>query len=59
MVRGEPGVGKTALLEYAIESASQLRVVRALGKVFGKLDISSRNELHGALPGEPNAALPV
>ena len=31
VVRGEPGVGKTALLEYAIESARGFRVVRAVG----------------------------
>jgi DNA-binding CsgD family transcriptional regulator len=31
VVRGEPGVGKTALLQYAIDSASKLRVVRAVG----------------------------
>jgi DNA-binding CsgD family transcriptional regulator len=31
VVRGEPGIGKTALLEYAIESASGFRIARAGG----------------------------
>ena len=31
VVRGEPGVGKTALLEYALERASGCRVARAAG----------------------------
>ena len=31
VVRGEAGVGKTALLDYAIRSASGLRVLRAVG----------------------------
>jgi predicted ATPase len=31
VVRGEPGVGKTALLEYVVERAAGCRVVRASG----------------------------
>jgi DNA-binding CsgD family transcriptional regulator len=31
VVRGEPGIGKTALLDYAIQSSSGFRVVRAAG----------------------------
>src|SRR3954451_20964470 len=31
VLRGEPGVGKTALLQYAIDSASELSVLRTVG----------------------------
>ena len=31
VIRGEPGVGKTALLEYVISAAPDLRVLRAVG----------------------------
>src|SRR5690349_6027085 len=31
VVRGEPGVGKTALLDYVVEHASDFRIERAVG----------------------------
>jgi hypothetical protein len=31
VMRGEPGVGKTALLDYAIESAAGMRIARVAG----------------------------
>jgi Cdc6-like AAA superfamily ATPase len=31
VVRGDPGVGKTALLDHVVESASHARVLRAVG----------------------------
>ena len=31
VLRGEPGVGKTALLEHAVDAASDYRIVRAFG----------------------------
>jgi predicted ATPase len=41
VVRGEPGLGKTALLESVVERASGFQVARAW-------DISSRNKLGGS-----------
>jgi AAA ATPase-like protein len=38
VVHGDPGVGKTALLEYAIEAAEDFQVVRTSG-VEGELDL--------------------
>jgi DNA-binding CsgD family transcriptional regulator len=38
VVYGEPGVGKTALVEYAVESANGFRVIRALG-VEGEMEL--------------------
>src|SRR5579864_6735760 len=37
-VHGEPGVGKTALLDYAVEAASDFRVTRAVG-VEGEMEL--------------------
>src|SRR3982074_3142848 len=39
VVHGEPGVGKTALLEYAVEAARGFRVARAVG-VEGGLELA-------------------
>jgi DNA-binding CsgD family transcriptional regulator len=38
VVRGEPGVGKTALLEWTIEEGRQFRVVRTVG-VEGEMEL--------------------
>src|SRR2546430_9329840 len=38
MVYGEPGVGKTALLEWAVEEGRQFRVLRAVG-VEGEMEL--------------------
>jgi DNA-binding CsgD family transcriptional regulator/tetratricopeptide (TPR) repeat protein len=38
VVHGDPGVGKTALLEYAIETGEEFRVVRAAG-VEGEMEL--------------------
>src|SRR5690349_5199387 len=38
-VYGEPGVGKTALLEYAVEAAPDFRVARAAG-VEGEMELA-------------------
>ncbi len=43
VVRGEAGVGKTALLDHAVAAAPDLRV-------FAKLGVSSRRQLREALP---------
>jgi DNA-binding CsgD family transcriptional regulator len=39
VVHGEPGVGKTALLEYAVSAAQGFRVARALG-VEGEMELA-------------------
>src|SRR3984893_18848382 len=38
VVHGEPGVGKTALLDWAVEEGRQLRVLRTVG-VEGEMEL--------------------
>jgi DNA-binding CsgD family transcriptional regulator len=67
VMRGEPGVGKTALLEYAIESAAGLRVAQVAGvesemelafAVLQQLCAPMLDKLEG-LPDPQRAALGV
>jgi DNA-binding CsgD family transcriptional regulator len=66
-VYGEPGVGKTALLEYAIDAAADFRVERAVG-VEGEMELayaalhqlcSPILDLRGNLPNPQREALEV
>ena len=67
VLRGEPGVGKTALLEHAIGSARDLRLVRAVGVesemelAFAALQQLCAPMLHRVehLPGPQQEALRV
>src|SRR5271170_2031917 len=67
VVRGEPGVGKTALLDWTVEEARQLRVLRTVG-VEGEMELpfsalqqlcSPILELSAGLPDPQRDALDV
>jgi hypothetical protein len=66
VLRGEPGIGKTALLDYAADRASgQMPVLRAIGiESEAELPFAGLHQLVrpaldrlGALPGPQSAAL--
>lgn len=53
VVVGEPGIGKTALLEYAVHSASGFRVSRAIGvESEVELPFAGLHQLCGQMLGE-------
>jgi DNA-binding CsgD family transcriptional regulator len=61
VLRGDPGIGKTALLEYAIDRAEGFRVLRAVGiESESKLAFSGLHQLlrpvFGALDQVPEAS---
>lgn len=47
VVRGDPGIGKSALLQQLIASASEFQVVRAIG-VEGEIDFLTRDSTSSA-----------
>ena len=56
VLRGEPGIGKTALLEYLVETASDLTVVRAAGvESEMELPFAGLHQLCGPLLGRIEA----
>ncbi len=65
LVRGEPGIGKTALLDYLMRSGSDLRVVRVTGVASEKeLAFAALHQLFASMldrleriPGPQRAAL--
>src|ERR1700753_4313409 len=67
VLRGEPGIGKTALLEYAVRSASDMQIIRAVGiesereLPFAALHQMCASMLHrlDRLPGPQRDALAI